>query len=167
MRKMRRAQLNLKQTIIVVIFCCVSVMLSGCARGLAYADVANRIPPVKAGYARVYFYSQNVIPSDLVFKYSIDGELIGKTGSFQTLFVDRPTGITKITANTGNIWPGAVPEDITLNLKSGQTRYIQTESFSAYFVRHIRLNIIDSDQALPDLARCFYVGPDIHGVPKV
>jgi hypothetical protein len=162
---MKRTQ-PLSILIVFVIFCSFSGMISGCARGLAYADVADHIPPVQPGYARVYFYSQRVNPSDVVFKFSIDGERNGQTGSFQALYVDRPAGSIKIIANTGGIWPGADPKDITLNLKTGETRYIQAGPDAQYaglhFI-HIRLILVDPDQAISDLNKCFYVGPILPG----
>lgn len=128
-------------------------MLSSC--NTPYVDVANRIPLLQAGYARVYFYNVNSWGSP-VFDVSINGERVGDIQAYQVLFVDRPAGSITVTAKAKLIWP-TPHNDIMLNLVAGETRYIQVE-LEPQTKGYLRLILMDPNQAVPDLNECRYVG---------
>jgi len=148
--------------VMLCIFCCLAGMLSSCA-GVAYVDVANRIPPLQAGYARVYLYSVNQSWERPVFDVSINGERVGKVQPYQVLFVDRPAGSINVTAKAVLIWP-TPHNEIMLTLVAGETRYIQVELEP--HLGHLRFILMDPNQAVPDLNECYYVGPSLTGIPK-
>jgi hypothetical protein len=146
-------------------------MLNGCATKLpAYSAVLNRIPSLQPGYGRLYLYSYGGLSDPSVFfQFSINGDIVGQVNGFKVLYVDRPAGNSKITANTKGVWPAAEPKDIMLNLVAGETRYIRAEQdrkYVGFHFLHIRLVLMDSDQAMEDLKKCFYVGPSLPEIPK-
>jgi hypothetical protein len=158
--------------LILGIYCSIAVSQSACTGGIKYSDVSNHLPNPQPGYGRVYVYS-NDYNGQWGFRISADGQNIGKVMGFQTLYVDRPAGTTKITVNSEGTWPGADPKDITLKLGVGETRYIQAgpdpivpiwaEGNHSPIAR-IRLIAMDPEQGSSDLHRCFYVGAPVPGM---
>ena len=148
--------------------------------------MANRIPPLQPGNARLYFYTSDLVGptlpapspvpgnSGVYFQLSINGYIVGKITDRQVLYVDRPAGPNTITANSEGLWTPAEPKDMTLNLTAGETRYIRvapdTNPHLELFKHrlHIRLLLMDSDQAVDDLMkRCSYVGPELPAIDSL
>ena len=81
-------------------------MISSCATTPDYVDVANRIPPLQTGNARVYLYNvnhtrlspltspldclPNLTRTGIVYRFSIDDQPVGEVTGCQVLFVDHP-----------------------------------------------------------------------------
>jgi hypothetical protein len=150
----------------LAMFCCLAGLLNGCATKLpTYGDVANRISPIQPGYARVYFYTMVSIDpgGGLAYKFTVDGVTVGKICGFQFLFVDHPAGSIKVTLNSAGVWPAWLPNDLALNLVSGETRYIKGGIDPGYHLLHghLKLILVDPDQGAQDIKNCHYMGPSL------
>jgi hypothetical protein len=169
--------------VILGMLCWLGGMSGGCMKAphMGYAEVVNRIPPLEAGYARVYLYSLGprtyfgspdyVTPAHS-YKLAADGKEVAVLSRSTFAFVDHPAGSIKITAGSpgtrhGGAWPPPPePKDITFDLTAGQTRYVEADPEPAFPVQQIRLVEVEANAAMHDIRGCHYQGPALPGMAK-
>ncbi len=98
------------------------------------------------------------------FNFYIDGKIVGRVLQGQCLFVDHPVGVCEVKSDADNPL-FARSDHLTLHLEDGETRYVQVEMKSTFFVK-VHLIISDPDQAVPDLGECLYVGTSLPAIAK-
>jgi len=139
----------------LVLLCCLVGMLSSCATKIPYKSVKNQLPPIKAGYARVYFYCLQ--GNGIRYPLRVDGKKAGFVENYECLYQDHAPGNCKLTVGmAGMIFtPG---KDLTLNLTPGETQYVQVEQALHLFgPASCRLILMDPDQGAPDLDQCYFM----------
>ena len=148
--------------VMVCTFCFLAGTLCGCGiKYPAYIVVANHLPPIESGYARVYLYSYEAIAVNPL-TVRIDGSIVGYLKGYECLFVDRPAGPCKITVSSQRFCRAT---DLMLDLTTGETQYVMVGS-SIFSYDCGCLTRTDPKVATQDMEDCWYVGVPVPDVPK-
>ena len=130
-----------------------AALCAGCATKIPYRNVKSQLPPIKAGDARVYFYTLE--SSGMRFFLKVDGKKVGFVENRECLYTDHPAGNCKLTVTMAGMFTW---KDLTLNLLTGETQYVQVETAQHLFgPGSCRLIQMDPDQGAPDLDQCFFM----------
>jgi hypothetical protein len=144
---------------IAAIVCVLAPLLASCADGPTFAEAHAGEPPLKPGYARIYFYrDDNALSAvSLVVPITVDGAAAGRAIDGGFFSIDEPAGIHKITAmNPGTLNSGFKPTEISVRttLVPGQTRYVRLDLLREFLGYRISPTLIDGDQGAHEIACC-------------
>jgi hypothetical protein len=127
--------------------------------------MAGRIPRLRAGYGRVFFYCNQ--PSEATRQHDficyLDNDTVGMVSTREFVFVDRPAGRYEVKAKAGSN-PLLPPAHFALDLDVGDVRYVQMQMKFTYPVQ-IGLKLAEADNGVEELKACTYVGKPLQTHP--
>jgi hypothetical protein len=98
-----------------------TAILTGCASGPKYAEIAKTIPAVKADQGRIYFMrSSSMFGAAIQPEIRLNNNVVGKSQPGGFFYVDRPAG--KYIAATDT----ETEKTLSFSLDAGEVKYIRT-----------------------------------------
>jgi|LGOV01.1.fsa_nt_gb hypothetical protein len=138
----------------VLVFLIITLGIAGCAVGPRYNLIRDRIPALKAGEGRIFFYMMEDVGDGARFK--VNGKKVSLLAWPQSFFfVDRPSGEYKIEACHGFFDVYVWESKLSFTLLGGQTRYVEALG------NEFRLILVDPDDAVAAISNCRYAGPEL------
>ncbi len=127
------------------------LLLSGCATGPKYSEVASTIPSLTPSRGRIYFYRPSVMGAAVQPDIKLNGQKVGtaKPGGFY--FVDRDPGNYEVTAAT------ETEKKLTFVLDPGQERYVRLRIQMGILVGRIVPELVDKGEAQTELQGMSYI----------
>src|SRR5207249_10033828 len=74
------------------------LVLSGCATGAKYTEVASTLPPLAPSQGRIYFYRPSAFGAAVQPDINLNSQKVGTAKPHGFYFVDRPPGNYEVTA---------------------------------------------------------------------
>ncbi|MFC5475044.1 DUF2846 domain-containing protein [Paraherbaspirillum soli] len=104
-----------------------AALLTGCASGVKYSEMASAIPTLKADQGRIYFFrSSSMMGAAIQPEIRLNDEVVGKSQPGGFFFVDRPAGQYRAASST------ETEKTLSFSLEAGETKYVRTSvSFGA------------------------------------
>ena len=128
-------------------------LLSGCATGPKYAEVASSFPQLAAGQGRIWFYRSSIpfgaaIQPDVM----LDGAKVGDSVPGGFFFVDRPAGNHEVLLST------EVERKVTFTLEPRQERHIRMTVGLGLIVYRVYPELADPAEAEKEIRELSYIG---------
>lgn len=122
-----------------------AAVLSGCATGAKYAEVAPTIPPVSQSEGRIYFYRPSAFGAAVQPDINVNGQKVGTAKPHGFYFVDRAPGNYEVTAAT------ETEKKLTFTLEPRQERFVRLKIQMGVFVGRIVPELVDKSEAEGEL----------------
>ena len=131
--------------------------IAGCATtGPRFSEIEAKIPAVPADQGRIYFYRKSIFFGDgLRPPVKLNGQEVGRPVPDGFFFVDRPPGDHVVSVST------EVERSLPLTLAKHEQKYVRFEATMGVFIGHISPELVDKNQALPEMSSMHYVGTDL------
>lgn len=124
----------------------VGAVISGCASGPKYSDMASTIPALKPGEGRVYFLRSQVMFAGAVQpEILLNGKVVGVSRPGGFFFVDRPAGNYTAAVQT------ETEKTVSFVLQPGETKYVRSSPHVGLVVHRIFLELESPDKARAEL----------------
>jgi uncharacterized protein DUF2846 len=94
-------------------------MLSGCATGAKYGEVASSFPTLSPSQGRIYFYRPSAFGAGVQPEVRLNGQKVGTAKPHGFYFVDRAPGNYEVAAST------EAEKKLTFTLASSEERYVR------------------------------------------
>ena len=134
------------------IVACAAVM-SGCATGVKYQEMASTIPAVKPDQGRVYFFrSSTMFGAAIQPEIRLDGQVVGESKPGGFFYVDKAPGNYLATTTT------ETEKTLSFTLAAGETKYIRTSPSFGVMVGRIALDLETPEKALAELPSLSFTG---------
>lgn len=131
----------------------VAAVLSGCATGVKYQDMANTIPAVKPNQGRVYFFrSSSMMGAAIQPEIRLDGQVVGESKPGGFFFVDKTPGNYLASAST------ETEKTLSFTLAAGETKYVRTSPSFGLLVGRIVVELETPDKAQAELPSLSFTG---------
>lgn len=130
-----------------------AVVLSGCASGAKYQQVADAMGTVKPGEGRIVFFrSSSMFGAAVQPDIRLNDVVVGtsKPGGF--FYVDRPTGSYMAAAAT------ETEKTASFVLAAGETKYLRTSPALGLLVGRVVVELETPEKALAELPSLSYTG---------
>ena len=127
-------------------------LLTGCASGPRYADIAKNIPPPPADQGRIVFYRSSVLGAAVQPDLRLQGSVVGSFVPRGVFYVDRPLGRYTADAKT------EVETRLDIDVLPQRTSYVEMSIGMGFLVGHPKLNLRSPTEALPELNDLAFVG---------
>lgn len=128
-------------------------LLAGCASPRGLDEPQVQIPPLKAGYGRVYFTRPGeLVGSAVQPEIRMNNEAVARSVPGGFSYVDRPPGQYAVTTAT------EVENAVTFQLAAGETKYIKTAVTPGILVGYVTPTLEFPEQGRSDISRLRYVG---------
>ena len=132
----------------------VGLSLAGCASPRGLDEPPLQLPPLKAGYGRVYFTRPaEYVGSAMQPEIRMNNELVGRSVPGGFSYIDRPPGKYAVTTAT------EVENVVTFQLAAGESKYIKTSITPGIIVAHVTPTLEFPEQGQSDISYLRYVGP--------
>jgi hypothetical protein len=112
------------------------------------------IAPEAPETGRIFFYRFTALGAALQPDIVMNGTVIGKSIAQGFFFLDCPPGEYEVMTAT------EVKRKASFVLDAGQTRYIRFGVSMGFFVGHVYGELVDPQEALPQIQQCKYVEDD-------
>lgn len=131
----------------------VAAVLSGCATGVKYQDMANTIPAVKPNQGRVYFLrSSSMVGAAIQPEIRLDGQVVGESKPGGFFFVDKAPGNYLASTST------ETEKTLSFTLAAGETKYVRTSPSFGLLVGRIVVELEAPDKAQAELPSLSFTG---------
>jgi len=98
-----------------------AALLTGCASGVKYSEMASSIPTLKADEGRIYFFrSSSMMGAAIQPEIRLNDNVVGKSQPGGFFYVDRPAG--QYSAATSK----DAEKALSFSLDAGETKYVRT-----------------------------------------
>ncbi|PFH12522.1 uncharacterized protein DUF2846 [Collimonas sp. PA-H2] len=98
-----------------------AAVLSGCASGAKYSEMASSIPTLKADEGRIYFFrSSSMMGAAIQPEIRLNDKVVGKSQPGGFFYVDRPAGQYSAASST------ETEKTLSFSLDAGETKYVRT-----------------------------------------
>jgi hypothetical protein len=132
------------------------LLLTACASGPTYRDVARSIPALDANLGRLYFLrSASVLGAAVQPEIRLNDQVVGRSTPGGFFYVDEPPGTYTVTTAT------EVERKITFDLMAGQTRYVRTEVGFGVLVGHVTPSLVWPESAEAEIQDLHYTGDPV------
>ena len=124
-------------------------LLASCATGQLYQDVV--IKDVSDNEGRIYFYRNKAagFGSGIRPPINVDGVTVGRAISGGFFYIDRPQGTYNISVKSD-----LQEKVITINLKQGETYYVQLKTRMGLMTGRILPELVDSSKGQLEIQSC-------------
>tara|TARA_B100000427_G_scaffold61545_1_gene48537 strand:- start:242 stop:715 length:474 start_codon:yes stop_codon:yes gene_type:complete len=124
-------------------------LLASCATGQLYQDVV--IKDVSDNEGRIYFYRNKAagFGSGIRPPINVDGVTVGRAISGGFFYIDRPQGAYNISVKSD-----LQEKVITINLKQGETYYVQLKTRMGLMTGRILPELVDSSKGQLEIQSC-------------
>lgn len=131
----------------------VAGLVSACATGPKFSEVASSMPALKAGDGRIYFFrSSSMIGGAIQPDIRLNGQVVGESKPGGFFYVDRPAGNYVASAST------ETEKSVSFKLEPGETKYIRSSIGMGLFAGRPVLEPEDPRKANAELASLSYTG---------
>lgn len=128
-----------------------TALLTGCASGPKYAEMASTIPAIKQGEGRVYFFrSDSMVGAAVQPDIRLNNEVVGSSKPGGFFYVDRPAGSFAAAAST------ETEKTVTFTLDAGETKYVRTSPSFGVLVGRIVLQLEEPAKAKTEIQTLSY-----------
>ena len=127
------------------------LVLSGCATGAKYTEVASTLPPLAPSQGRIYFYRPSAFGAAVQPDINLNGQKVGTAKPHGFYFVDRPPGNYEVTAAT------ETEKKLTFTLEPGQERFVRLRIAMGVLVGRIIPELVDKAQAEKELSSLSFI----------
>lgn len=143
--------MNLVYRVMVLVASC--VLLSACASGPKYSEIASSIPSLEAKDGRIYFYrTGNPIGSAIQPSVKLNDETVGKSKPGGFFFVDRVPGDYEVVLST------EVDKKLTFTLPADEERYVKMTVGLGVLVYRVFPELVDAGVGKEALVKLRYTG---------
>ena len=124
-------------------------LITSCATGQLYQDVTFK--DLSSADGRIYFYRNKAggFGSGIRPPINIDGITVGRAISGGFFYVDRPQGIYNISVKSD-----LQERVVTIDLKRGQTYYVQLQTRMGLMTGRIIPEVVDSSKGQQEIQAC-------------
>jgi len=130
-----------------------AAVLSGCATGVKYQDMAATIPAVKPDQARVYFFrSSSMMGAAVQPQIQLDGQVVGTSMPGGFFYVDKAPGNYLASTQT------ETEKTLSFTLAAGETKYVSTYPSFGVMVGRIVLELETPEKAKAELPSLSFTG---------
>jgi len=147
-----RSSRSIGKRLLCLILPSLVLLLSACASGPKYKEVADRIPPVPADQGRLFFYRPGSMAGGLKPNIMVNNVSVGRAESKGFRFVDRPPGDYTVATST------LMEHTLSFSLEAGEVKYVRMFSSVGLFAGHIIPNLTDAERALREMNSLAYIG---------
>jgi hypothetical protein len=131
----------------------VAFLLASCASPRGLDEPPLQLPPLKPGFARVYFSRAGELTGSAVQpEIRMNNEVVARSVPGGFSYVDRPPGKYAVTTAT------EVENAVTFQLAAGETKYIKTAVTPGILIGHVTPTLEFPEQGQSDIGRLRYVG---------
>lgn len=128
-------------------------LVAGCATGPKYSEVASRMPSVKPGEGRIFFYrSSSMVGAAVQPDVRLNSEVVGSSKPGGYFYVDRPAGNYVASAST------ETEKTASFVLAAGETKYLKTSPSFGLVIGRIVITIEPPESARQELASLSHTG---------
>lgn len=128
-----------------------TAILTGCASGPKYAEMASTIPAIKSGEGRVYFFrSDSMVGAAVQPDIRLNNEVVGSSKPGGFFYVDRPAGSFSAAAAT------ETEKTVSFTLDAGETKYVRSSPTFGVLVGRIVLQLEDPAKAQAEIKTLSY-----------
>jgi len=127
------------------------LVLSGCATGAKYTEVASTLPPLAPSQGRIYFYRPSAFGAAVQPDINLNSQKVGTAKPHGFYFVDRPPGNYEVTAAT------ETEKKLTFTLEPGQERFVRLRIAMGVLVGRIIPELVDKAQAEKELSSLSFI----------
>jgi len=129
------------------------VLLSGCASGPQYNEVASKIPPIKSTEGRIYFYRDaSLFGAAIQPSIRLNEQIIGVSQPGGFFYVDKKPGKYVASCQT------EVERKAVFTLEPGQTRYIKTTIGFGIIAGRVYPELVDNRIGSTEMSQVNYIG---------
>ena len=126
-------------------------MLSGCATGAKYAEVASTLPTLNGSQGRIYFYRPSAFGAAVQPDVRLNGQKVGTAKPHGFYFVDRAPGDYEVAAST------EAEKKLTFTLAPREERYVRLKIQMGVMVGRIVPELVDKTEAESELKSLSYI----------
>lgn len=143
----------MNKTLRSLLACVALALLSACASGPRYADIAKTFPAVAADQGRIWFYRSGIMfgagiqPSVL-----LNGVKVGDSVPGGFFYVDRPKGDYEVLLST------EVDRKVTFTLEPREERYIRMTVGLGVIVYRVYPELVDPVEGRKEIVEASYIG---------
>jgi outer membrane murein-binding lipoprotein Lpp len=127
-----------------------AALVSGCASGVKYSEMASSIPTLNANQGRIYFLrSASMFGAAIQPEIRLNEKVVGKSQPGGFFYVDRPAGQYSAACST------ETDKTLSFSLDAGETKYVRTTPSFGLAVGRINPTLETPELAakeLPDLS---------------
>ena len=128
-------------------------LLSACASGPKYAEVASTFPQLAAGQGRIWFYRSGVmfgaaIQPDVM----LNGAKVGESVAGGFFYVDQAPGNHEVLLST------EVERKVTFTLEPRQERYIRMTVGQGVIIYRVYPELVDPVEGSKEILEASYIG---------
>jgi hypothetical protein len=124
-----------------------ALLVAGCASGPKYSELAAKMPPIKSGEGRIYFYRESSMMGAAVQPdIRLNGTIVGTSKPGGYFYVDRPAGSYTAAAST------ETEKTASFTLDAGETKYLKSAPSFGIVVGRIVITLESPDKAKAELA---------------
>jgi hypothetical protein len=123
------------------------LVVAGCASGPKYSELAAKMPSIKSGEGRIYFYRESSMMGAAVQPdIRLNGTVVGASKPGGYFYVDRPAGSYVAAAST------ETEKTASFTLDAGETKYLKSAPSFGLVVGRIVITLESADKAKAELA---------------
>jgi Protein of unknown function (DUF2846) len=139
--------------VVALVFTIAVLLLSACASGPAFVDVAASIPKQNPEVGRVYIYrSSSIVGVAIMPNIILNGDVVGEAVSGGFTFVDRAPGPIAISTST------EVEKRVSFDLKPGEVRYVKVGVSMGLMVGRMTPELVTNEQGEREIKETKYTG---------
>jgi hypothetical protein len=143
----------MKITRSLLAFAAITFLATGCATGMKHSEVAAKMPGLKDGEGRVYFYrSSSMFGAAVQPDIKMNGEAVGTSQPGGFFFIDRPAGTYQVSAAT------EVERSLSLSLAPKEVKYVRSSPAFGVLVGRVQFELVEPTQAEKELTDLAYTG---------
>ena len=146
----------MKTKMLLIVLALWAFSLLGCASGVRYEMMADRIPTVQEEQGRIFFYcDRSPFGSAIHPIVWLNDQEVGRSVPGGFFYVDRPPGEYAVRCTT------ETNQTLTFILAAGDVRYVRTVMTPGAFVGRVQPILEDEEQAMKILTKAAYIGDKV------
>lgn len=125
--------------------------LSACASGPRFTEINPSLTPEAPQTGRIFCYRPSGFGAAVIPDVILNDEVVGRAVGEGFFYIDRPAGDYTMVTST------EVKRQLSFVLDEGQTRFIRFKIGMGFFVGHVYGELVDEDEALPEIQKCKFI----------
>lgn len=127
-------------------------LMTGCASGPTYLEMAPSIKELSQDTGRIYFYRSSALGAALQPEVKMNNEVIGKATAQGFFYADKKPGKYEVMTST------EVDRNLSLILEAGQTKYVRFGVSIGFFVGHVYPELVSIEEGSEEIKSCKFTG---------
>lgn len=145
----------MKRRTALVFLAGIAVLLTGCASGPKFDEVAQTLTKASPDTGRIYVYRTAVVGAAVQPEVKLNGEVVGRAKPKGFFVIDRPAGNYEIMTST------EVDRKLSLAVEPGQTRYVRLNISIGFLVGHVYPELVEPSVGEEEIKACSYTGQPV------